>query len=499
MKLSDSTEKQRSDFIRRYDNIIRSVRAWILKSTNVTAALNYAGLYGEIRTFNHDGVYADEEIEQRMEALVMESGRVDTQAVCASRGEGVLVLATNLYDYGGHTKVLMTWLELMREMLPHKLVITESLTESTGRHIANLAIDIVKVSNVGLEAVIEILDAAKGFDRVVMLIHPQDIISAVAAKILAVAGYHVTFYNHADHVFTFGMRAAHVVCEISTYGEAINRRTGRVKCDSVMLGVPLKKIDFFGIELPTELPQVIGYRTILTVGTSYKYKPDEDFLFADFIDALLLKRADVRLIFVGPTGQEEWWQKRRAKWGERVLFLGMLPNSEYIKLLKIADIYLDSYPITGGTAFPEALLAGKACAGLITPVQGYSYADELKVESPEKLVQQIEKILDADSEVMLRLNVVRGRVAELQSEGAFLKRILRISEGSVKEIHLSENDVQNKIDSQWLERKWYLKGTITKPRTRTMKNIPSHRLAWILFSILRSNLYSRCIKVSDAK
>ena len=48
-----------------------------------------------------------------------------------------------------------------------------------------------------------------------------------------------------------------------------------------------------------------------------------------------------------------------------------------------ADVYVDSFPITGGTAFPEALLNGKLVAALKNPFQGYSPVDELGSEMCE--------------------------------------------------------------------------------------------------------------------
>lgn len=471
MKLIGSAKRE-NDFIKRYAKIIRTIRTWTITTDDVNAALKYAKLYGEIRTFNHDGVYADEEIEQRIEALAMGSGRIDIQSVQAARGNGVMVLATQLYDHGGHTKVLLTWLEVMKEVLPHKLVITESLTERANRHIAGLEIDMVKIPCTGLDAVLAILDAAKGFNRIVMLTHPQDIIAAVAARVLAVAGYQVIFYNHADHVFSFGIGAAQTVCEISSYGEAINQRTNRVKGATIRLGVPIKRMDLTEVPVPGNMPQPEDCKIVLSVGTPYKYKPDESFLFADFISSLLSRRDDVKVVLVGPTGQEDWWGEKRAQWNDRVLFLGMLPHSEYMKLLKRADIYVDSYPVTGGIAFPEALLAGKACIGLITPVQGYSLADELKVESTEQMLQQALKILDNDSEIMGQLEKYRGLVSGTQSESAFKLQVLEIYSGEVQEITRYDTEFQKGLDSHWLEEKWRSSGIITKPRNKTMFRLP---------------------------
>lgn len=498
MKQISKVARERA-FLLRYEKIIHKIRAWVLNTKDVNAALKYANLYGEIRTFNHDGIYADDKIEQYIESLAMNSGRIDSHFISAARGEGVLVLATSLYDHGGHTKVLMTWLKLLKEVLPHKLVITESATFRADKKLADMAIDTIKLSCTGLDALVAIMDAAKGCNRIVMLTHPEDIVSAVAARILAASGYHVIFYNHADHVFSYGLGAAQTVCEISAYGEAINQRTNRIKGASVRLGVPLKGTDLMVVSLPENMHFMDGCKVLLSVGTPYKFKPNETFIFADFIDAILLRRDDVKVALVGPTGKEDWWETRRKKWNDRVLFLGLLPHPEYMKLLKRANIYVDSYPVTGGTAFPEALLAGKACIGLITPVQGYSLADELKVESPDELVQQAEKILDSDLETMLHIQKLRERVANTQSECAFKARILEIYRGDIPLEQNQNNGLQKGLDSYWLEEKWRASGLITKPRNKTMMRLTFHCGIQILLPMLLNNFLARRAILEHAK
>lgn len=470
-------------FLKRYEKLMLRLRGWVLNSVDVDVAISYAYLYGEIRTFNHDGVYADDEIEQHIESLVMKSGRVNLQSISDVSGDGVLVLASELFDYGGHTKVLLTWLEQMKDVLPHKLVVACSLTERAESHIRNLPVEIDKIQTTGLNAVLSIVNAAIGFNRVVMLTHPQDIVSVVAARILAASGYQLIFYNHADHVFTFGLEAAHVVCEISAYGEVINQRTNRVKGIDFRLGVPLKCLDLTSIPSPENLQSLEGFKVVLSVGTSYKFKPDEVFTFADFIDQLLSRRADTKVVLVGPTGKEDWWKERSASWGDRVLFFGMLPQSDYFKLLKLADIYVDSYPVTGGTAFPEALLAGKTCIGLLTPVNGYTVADELKVESSQALVQEAINILDRIPENLQHIENIRVRVASLQSVDSFKARILEVYAGNIQNIPSEILAEQKGLDSFWLEMKWRASGVIIFPRKRTIAAMPIFRMIFLILCL----------------
>ena len=478
-------------FQKRYEHIASKLRVWALKAQDVKAAFKYAGIYGVVRSINSDGIYGDDELELHVESLVIEQGRIDIQSIAAARGDGVLVLATELYDYGGHTKIILTWLELMKDVLRHKLVITRTLTAQTESELKKLGVKTVKIPSSGLSAVSAILDSAKGFNRIVMHTHPEDILSTVVARILAKAGYETIFYNHADHLFSFGLSAVHTVCEISSYGEEINLRTSRIKGAAVRLGIPLKKIDLSVLSLPVNMSFSKTNKIILSAGNSYKYKPGQAFLFADFIDELLSRKNNAIVVLVGPTGQEPWWVKRLADWGQRVLFLGALPHSEYMKLLKIADLYVDSYPITGGTAFPEALLAGKSCVGLMSPVQGYSLADELKVATPEALAQQSEMILNGDPETMRHIEKLRRRVISAQSEVAFKACILNLYMQKILTDRRDNKNSQMGLDSYYLEKSWRSSSIVNIPRKMVLKHLPFYRSFQILFLMTWNNFLTK--------
>lgn len=485
-------------FRQRYKQIVLRLKSWSVSAGNINDALMYAKLYGVVQSINYDGIYADNDLEQHIKSKIVETCAIDIQSIAATRGDGVLLLATELYDYGGHTKVLMTWLKLMKDVLPHRLIITRTLTEHIETQVKEMGVDLVKIPRENSDGVLALIAAAKGFNRIVLHTHSEDILSAVAAQILADAGYEVIFYNHADHLFSYGLSAANTVCEISSYGEAINQRTGRISGVAVRLGIPLKNT----VAIMRPLSEITSLhhdcKMLLTVGNSYKYKPDESFLFADFIDEILLKRSDVNVVLVGPTGQEPWWISRRTKWGERVLFMGVLPHSEYIGWLKRADIYIDSYPVTGGTAFPEALLAGKSCIGLTTPMQGYSLADDLKVAAVADLVYCAEMLLDGQPEIMLHQKNIREQVSIAQSEDVFKARIFDIYKHQIQFNSDNKDEYRVEINSHYLEKKWEARGICNLPKKMLLVQLPIYRSIPLLCLMIWNNFLAKKIKVVHA-
>lgn len=475
------------NFQERYKKIIDKLRGWAFSATTIDDALLYGNLYGVIQSINNNGVYSDDVLEEHIKSRVLAEASVDIDAIREARGEGVLILATELYDYGGHTKVVLTWLNLMKDVLPHRLVVTRAATKNVVDKVRGMGGEIVKIAHDGLEGIFSILSEAKGCNRIVMHTHPEDILSAVVVRILSEAGYEIIFYNHADHLFSYGLSAADVVCEISDFGEAINKRTNRVKGQSLRLGIPLK-VDKTSLELFVPIKFTKKEKLVVTAGNSYKYKPDNSFLFADFIDELLIKRADIKVAIVGPTGKERWWSSRRKSWGDKVLFMGVLSHDRYMELLSNADLYIDSYPITGGTAFPEALLAGKACLGLISPMQGYSLADDLKVDSVANLIKHTEMILDNHPDAISRQQKTRDMVANFQNEEKFKERICEIYNHKANRIRES---YETFLNSFYLEERWLNGGVCNLPKRMLLYKLPFYRSVRIILSTLWVNFLSR--------
>lgn len=475
MRTTSSSSIALDRFSLSYARLTSWLRSEIFLAKNSDDAFELAAVYGELRRKNFDGFYADSDVE---EYLVSDIKTEDVQiAKSFARpvilGGKVLVLATSLYDRGGHTQVLLTWLREMQNVASHRLVITEMIAEQCSKQLAEIDVEVIVLKSSGLRAMYEILALGRDCQMVVLHIHPYDIVSALSARKFSDIGLPVVFYNHADHVFTYGITEANLVCEISDYGESINRNTSRAKGVRRRIGVPISSVELPKMEESHHDEAISSTpRIVLTAGGAYKYSPEGEFLLADFIDVLLASQSNVEFVFVGPTGDEGWWGSRRKNWGGRVRFLGLLPKDIYRRELSRATVYLDSYPVTGGTAFPEALAAGKLCAGLSTPIQGYSKADSLKVQSVEELAVLVNRLLENDEEAISNIVRVRDAVLEEQSVESFRRSLFEIYSGNKFEecgFALSGSFV----DDKWIRRKWLADRMILFPQ----RNILA-RLSW---------------------
>jgi hypothetical protein len=415
----------------------------VIKEIDVNVALNLAWVYGDLRWMNHDGVYQDDELETLVQQKVEQSKGYlppNVSKICT----GTILVVSELYSNGGHSAVVMNWMRMFREKDDHKLLITRAVNSKVKKTLDRDGVSYHLCINEGVSLINEILQHAVNAERIVLHIHPSDIVSAIVARILTQAGKSVIFYNHADHVFSFGISSATTVCEISSYGMALNKRTGRAKY-SRYLGIP---VNFFENHSDINIGWVRG-KTVLSCGEANKYAPNDVF-FGDFIDCLLQQEPHVTICLVGPTGKEHWWGDNVQRWGGSVKFLGVLDHDKYEEVMAHADVYVDSFPITGGTAFPEALLNGKLVVGLQNPIQGYSPADELRVANVELLTERVIKLLKLDLECLSRIADVKDKAKLIHSISCFRER--------VGDIYANNGDTEQMnnipVDTYWIEKKW---------------------------------------------
>jgi len=433
-----------SIFRNSYEQIIKLIRSQLVAAKNIDNILAIAQFYGLFRWINADGIYQDDDLENLVEQRVIQNKKFRLPRLSEMNG-GTVLIASELYDFGGHSRVVLNWLKAFEEEGDHRLLITRTVMDAFRSTLEDKSIPFHLCASQGIELVNEILAYCANAERVVLHIHPDDIVAVIAARVLAKSGKHIIFYNHADHVFSFGMSSAHMVCEVSTYGIEINKRARQLQ-DSCYLGIP---IDFnSATEHRGYASEATPDKIIMSAGDSSKYAPG-DLFFGDFIDSLCQKRSDVTFALVGPTGDEPWWNEVKERWGHRIHFQGRVPHAKFLDIMQKADVYVDSFPLTGGTAFPEALLNGKLVTGVSCPMQGYSCVDELRVRDVSALTNEVSKLLDRDKDSIRKIEEMKKRLETAQSITSFQRRIRSIYAGNRP---VASSDIA--VDIYWREGRW---------------------------------------------
>jgi glycosyltransferase involved in cell wall biosynthesis len=447
-------QRQSSAFRNSYTKIIEWMRSQLLVERNVDHLLSIAEFYGQFRWNNADGVYQDTDLEDIVEKRVLQNKKLSLPNP-PKVSAGIVLVASELLDFGGHSRVVLNWLKAFQEDGNHRLLITRRVMNGIKATLEGQRIPFYLCAKQGIELVNEIIAYCANAEQVVLHIHPDDIVAAIAARFLARSGKRIVFYNHADHVFSFAITSAQMVCEISTYGIELNKRARHLH-NSCYLGIPIDcQSDGTHREITSNNN---SNKTVFSGGHSNKYVPGPEF-FGEFIDSLLQQRNDVTFLLAGPTGSEPWWSDVKERWGARVQFLGNVSHSKYLDIMQKADVYVDSFPVTGGTAFPEALLCGKLVAGLTRQIQGYSPADELKVGNVEALTERAIKLLNHDQESIQNVEETMKRASAIHSITEFRQRVNNMYIGTSDQN--ARLDVT--VDTYWREDRWERNKSVSVP------------------------------------
>lgn len=254
-----------------------------------------------------------------------------------------LHIITECYPYGGHTR-------LLENILRIRCVGDVLISRTEFSYKEKLSVwDSCSVYNFpSKDANIEdIILIAQSYRTIYLHIHPDDIVSAVAVDILKKKlrnNIKIVFVNHADHVFSFGFESVDLIAEISLFGYKINKEYRSNKgTKSFFMGIPIKFENLF-IENKKKGKNLL----FVSSGADYKYKPFAEFNFPKFVEELHNTNTKFRLKVVGAKKSQKYWQNLNKY--SNIELIETVPYNEYLNIVEKADLFLTSWPLSGGTA-----------------------------------------------------------------------------------------------------------------------------------------------------
>ncbi len=457
------------DGARRYAG---AIRARVLESarSDLEGALTLAAYYGSFLHHNHIGIYADAELEREL-GKALESRAIQVRA--RESGRGTLHLATELYPWGGHTRVIE---RLVESGLGEAVAVISPMPAPVRAALRDRCriIDPLKGPQPA-ETVRRIVALGQEYAAVILHIHPFDIAGAIAAGILARTGVRVLLYNHADHAFGFGFPQAERILELSKYGWA-KARDRQIDGRQAYVGIPVA---------PSILPDRTSRKSrhLLISGWAPKFRPFNEINAATFIDAAVDRLdGDVRFDVVGPRGRDEPFRSLGHRAKQRVSFHGLVPHERFARLLAECGAYVDSFPQGNGTGFVEALLSGAPCFGLDL-LAGCSPADVLRSHSLAELVDRVTAFLGDGPIADGRFEAARAIVRMHQSPSACASRIRAIlDDGACEGLPPQLESARCMMD--FYERYWEAAGNIALvPRAAAALRAPLR--LWLLAQATR--------------
>lgn len=313
-----------------------------------------------------------------------------------------LHVMTQSYTIGGHTRVVERWINNSPTEQRHSIVLLDQQQEP----IPDKLRDVVRERNGELcifdeklleKRALKLRELAMNYEYIVLHIHMYDP-TAIVAFGTDDFTRPVIFFNHADHAYWCGSSIIDMLADLRDNDIAKKKRgienvfTLRIPFEpnSKILAYPKSKEQS---RLDLGLP--LDKKIILTVGGAHKYHPFAGCEFCELVSEAISSLENIVCYGIGPTSNIGGWNN----YGNKFVALGTIDYGEkYFDYLNASDVYINSLPISGGTAMLDALQFGK-------PILSYAlFEDKLgdiikgveTTYSAQKFIYQLQLILSSD-------------------------------------------------------------------------------------------------------
>ena len=375
------------------------------------------------------GLYADAEIER---FLLSRATSLAEPVPKTCDENSVLVVMSEAYLYGGHTRVVERWIENDRSRR-YSLAVTRQgrnefplrLTEAVAR--SGGVVRFLEETDSADSRAVELRRWSVDFSCIVLHTHPDDIIPVLAYGIDSFPRP-VGLYNHADHRMWLGASIADCVGELRQWGRDITVNFRGVP-GSMVIGIPgdgAASVPVGREEARRTLKIREDRRLVVSAGAAYKYNPIPGMDFLDVVVPLLESRTDVEVVVLGVTfaGRPDW-KIVSDRFGGRLKALNSVGHEDFMKWMVAADLVLNSMPLPGFTTISDAIDAGTPVLLVETPagLMDWMYGSAMVCRDNDALVTRALSILSDRSLAQGIVADVRRRLSAERSAEVFLSRV----------------------------------------------------------------------------
>lgn len=270
-----------------------------------------------------------------------------------------LHVMTRCYSSGGHTRVVERWIASADKDSTHSVVLTgqgsrsipdllsQRVKEKSG-HMLNI------IGKDHLDVALQLRKIACEYEYIILHAHSYDIIPMLAFGTEKFTRP-VILYNHSDAWFWVGVSIADFVVEFTDFGMRISKKL-RGTQKSCILPLPVDEIltPPVSVKEKYSLKESLGFekntKIILTISSAYKFLPIKGIDYMDFMTKFLNKHEDIRLLLIGPHDTQKMIVEANKSTGGKIKAIGVIPNDEIYKYISIADVALDSFPLSSPTS-----------------------------------------------------------------------------------------------------------------------------------------------------
>lgn len=346
---------------------LHKLKKLALNTKNHEDRIILAELYANLMIGNPEKVYGDIQFENELiSSFLFLTSHININIKSPSKSTCHII--STPYLEGGHTRLCENLASM--EEVNKNLLITRNTTRNVLDRLRNHFTEITIINDENfIERIKKIIIYLYNFKKLILHIHPDDILTIIAIGILKKIkkDLKVYFVNHADHIFSYGRSVADLMFLVSYRGYEIEHSNEDRNYELSFLGIPINTK-----EKPLLKNEI---RTILIAGSSYKMKPNSSYSIQKEINKYFKSHNNIKLIVVGAKITDFWWWKIKLMHWYRIKIYDLLSYSNYMDILKKCDTCIDTAPSTGGTAFAEMYLNGLRPLAIYSGVYGYTPLD----------------------------------------------------------------------------------------------------------------------------
>lgn len=351
-----------------------------LRNGNPNSAIAWAEIAANFASLRHPGFYVSKPLESMLIEIANDikkrempssfSQATSVQAKTSGKRR-ILHVMTQAYGVGGHTRIVANWVKYTSESCVHSLVTTtqkESLPTYLSSAIKENGGSYIPLPN--SESLVNQASLLRQIshtwaDLVVLHTHPYDAVPTVAFG--EKGGSPVLLFNHADHIFWLGVSISDVVLDFRLLGQNLTF-TRRGAKNSKIVPIPLTDVYTMLDRKVIRKKYALGDDKIvlLSVSNEAKFTPFAGYDFIETMTKILRKNPNAVLIVVGPHLKGRWAQASKIV-RDRFRVTGEISFSDLQDFYACADIYVDGFPLGGGTTLLEAGAIGLPIIGLHKP------------------------------------------------------------------------------------------------------------------------------------
>ncbi|MCA9749396.1 MAG: hypothetical protein KC414_09845, partial [Romboutsia sp.] len=290
---------------------------------------------------NHTGLLSD----PRLEKLLKEYGNnfEDVEPIIEKKKRRkVLHIATEVYNIGGHNRVIRNWIQNDWNS-DSFLLLTNNLKREFPKYIesvSNINIKILEKNSI-LERAKELRKYVlkENFDNIILHIHPYDVIPNIAFS-KPIPGI-ITFFNHADHIFSLGSTVADAIINFRENAKTFSIKYRNTK-QSLVLNLTYETKGG-GTNSNHSIPLKKEMIKLVTMAGHYKFRPIDNINFLHFFDNLTKKAGNIEFHVIGIDEKIFELFTGYSNTNPKIILHGYIIDPYHI--YQDADYFIEPYPM----------------------------------------------------------------------------------------------------------------------------------------------------------